>query len=74
MEFADMLMNSVPESQDKPLPEPTDTCTPEYKTLLEQIVKGAEYIASIDEKHKNWKAANEKYERLCAQAIVLRDK
>lgn len=68
-ELGEMLMQAVP---DDDLPEPVDTCTQEYKALLERIMKGAEFISTIGPDHTQWAAANRKYEALCREALKLR--
>jgi len=44
----------------------------EYLQLLERIVKGSEFIASIHEDHPQWRDANELYDQLCCEAIEMR--
>lgn len=68
-ELGEMLMQAVP---DDDIPEQVDTCLPEYKALLERIVKGAEFISNIGPEHKQWVIANRKYEALCQEALRLR--
>lgn len=43
----------------------------EYSDLLESIVKGAEYIETLSPTDPKWKKANEKYDRLVAQARAV---
>ena len=44
----------------------------EYHDLLAQIVKGAQFIESIDRTDQRYDAAMKKYNRLCEQAQKLR--
>lgn len=44
----------------------------EYKELLDRIIKGAEFIASIDENHPLWEEAQERYEQLCQKVLRIR--
>ncbi|BAU28204.1 hypothetical protein DFP93_101281 [Aneurinibacillus soli] len=71
-DFGDMLMDAVP-PQEETLPEPIDTCTPEYKATLERVVKGAEFIASLPTGDARYKPAMVKYDKLCEEARRLRD-
>lgn len=43
----------------------------ERDELLKSIVKGAEFIESIDRNHKLWKSANDKYDRLCTDLMRM---
>lgn len=44
-----------------------------YKELLDRIVKGAEFIASIDPSNELWDQAHERYNDLCDQVRRLRN-
>lgn len=73
MDLGEMLMNSVPTAEERELPEPRDTCSPEYRAVLDRIVKGAEFISTLSPTDADYERAMRKYDKLCAEAERLRD-
>lgn len=59
------------DTQQNDWPEPIDTCTPEYRALLERVVKGAEFITSLPPNDVRYKPAMAKYDKLCEEAMKM---